>query len=199
LISGGPVKLTHLVLAVALGALVPLVPAAAQADRYTHADATADVYSTVGTTGTLTPAPDRSVGDVVSSTVKHKLRVVILQLVYRDLINDAEYDEHVFFVRTNKMTRTVRLFASSANPGGRAIMYKGKKKVSCHVRRHIDYTLNTAAVVVPRSCLGKPRWVKVAMGGVMFTGGTATDTTWIDDALSTGTDGTAVFGPRVFR
>lgn len=189
----------RLALAVAVGALVPLVPAAAQADRYTHADASGDVYSTVGATGTFAPAPDRAVGDVISSTVKHKKRTVILQLAYRDLVNDAEYDAHVFFVRTSKMTRTVRLVASSADPGGRAIMYKGKKKVSCHVRRHIDYTFNTATVVIPRSCLGKPRWVKAAMGGVMFTGGTATDTTWIDDALSTGTDGTAVFGPRVFR
>jgi len=98
------------------------------------------------------------------------------------------------------MTRIVRLYANSSNPGGRAFFYKGNgKKTSCHVRRHIDYTYNTATVVVPRSCLGKPRWVKVAMGSVLFTGNTATDTTWIDDAMSTGTDGTAVFGPKVFH
>lgn len=191
-------KLVRSLVAVATAALV-LVPSAAHADTYRHTDATGDVAANVGQSDSYTPAPDRVVGDVVASTIKHKKRTVILQLAYRDLVNDAEYDEHVFFVRTNKMTRTVRLFASSSNPGGRAIMFKGRKKVSCHVRRHIDYTLNTAAVVIPRSCLGQPRWVKVGMGGVMFTGFTASDTTWVDDAMSTGTDGTAMWSPKVFR
>jgi hypothetical protein len=185
---------------VAAATAVALAPTAAHANKYRHTDAVGDVYSVVGEAGPYTAAPDRVVGDVVSNTVIHKKRAVVLQLAYRDLVNDAEIDSHVFFIRTSKMTRTVRLYASDANPGGQAVFLKGNgKKVRCHVRRHIDYTYNTAQVVVPRSCLDNPRWVKVAMGGVMFTGTSATDTTWIDDAMSTGTDGTAVFGPKVRR
>jgi hypothetical protein len=188
-------------LVVAAAAAMALAPTAANANTYRHTDAVGDVYANVGEVDTYAPAPDRAIGDVVSNTIKHKKRAVLLKLAYRDLANNGEINTHVFFIRTNNMVRTVRLYATSANPGGKAVMTKGNhdKKVRCHVRRHIDYTLNTAQVVVPRSCLGNPRWVKVGMGAVLFSGTTPADTTWIDDAMSTGTDGTAVWSPKVRR
>jgi hypothetical protein len=193
-------RLVRSAILAAAAATVVLAPTVADADTYRHTDAVGDVYANVGEADTYAPAPDRAIGDVVSNTIKHKKRAVLLQLAYRDLVNNGEIDTHVFFIRTSRMTRTVRLYASSSNPGGKAVMYKGKNnKVRCHVRRHIDYTLNTAKVVVPRSCLGNPRWVKVGMGSVMFSGTTPADTTWVDDALSTGTDGAAVWSPKVRR
>ena len=181
-------------------AAVVLAPTVADADTFRHTDAVGDVYANVGEVDTYAPAPDRAIGDVVSNTIKHKKRAVLLRLGYRDLVNNGEINTHVFFIRTNKFVRTVRLYATSANPGGKAVMTKGHdKKVRCHVRRHIDYSLNTATVVVPRSCLDNPRWVKVGMGSVMFSGTTPADTTWIDDALTTGTNGSAVWSPKVRR
>jgi hypothetical protein len=194
------VKLSRAIITVAVAAVVPLLPAAAYADRYTHADPAGDVASTVGQSDTYTPAPERVEGDVISSTVKHGARTVVMTLVYRDLSDSAEVDGHVYFVHTSKMNRVVRLYANSTNPGGKAVLTKANgKKVSCHVRRHIDYNLNTAKVIVPRSCLGQPRWVKVGMGSVMFSAAGASGPVWIDDALSTGTNGRAVYGPKVFR
>jgi len=93
------VRLIRSALVLATAVAVPLIPTAAQADKYTHADATGDVYSTVGEAGTYTAAPDRVEGDIVSSTVRHKNRAVLMQMAYRDLTNDAEYDSHVFFIR----------------------------------------------------------------------------------------------------
>lgn len=196
--KGFPLKLLRSAVLMTAALAVPLVPTAAHADKYTHADGAGDVYSSVGQSGTYTPAPDRVIGDVLSSTIQHKRRNVVMRLQYRDLVNDSEYDAHVYLIHTSKMNRVVNLYASNLVPGGRAVMTKPNgKRVSCHIGRKIDYDLNTATVVVPRSCLGEPRWVKVAMGGVMFTGAGATDTTWLDDALSAGTSG--VFSPRVRR
>ena len=193
-------KLSRSLVAVAVAAVVPLLPAAAYADRHTVTDAAGDVASTVGQSDTYTPAPDRVEGDIVSSTVKHGARKVVMTLRYRDLSTSTEVDEHVFFVHTSKMTRVVRLFANASNPGGKAVLTKAHgKKVRCHVGRRIDYNLNTATVMVPRSCLGQPRWVKVGMGSVLFSDAGPSGQVWIDDALSTGTDGNAVFSPKVFR
>jgi hypothetical protein len=194
------VKLSRAIVTVAVAAVVPLLPAAAYADHYTRGDAAGDVASTVGQSDAYTPAPERVEGDVISSTVKHGARTVVMTLAYRDLADSAEVDEHVYFVHTNRMNRVVRLFANSSNPGGKAVLTKvNGKKVRCNVRRHIDYNLNTAKVIVPRSCLGQPRWVKVGMGSVMFSAAGASGTVWVDDALSTGTNGHPVYGPKVFR
>jgi len=193
-------KLLRSALVVTAAVVVPLLPTAAHADRYVHSDVAGDVASSVGSSTTFTPAPERVVGDVVSSMVNHKRRTVVLRLQYRDLANDSEYDEHVFFVHTSKMNRVVRLYASNAVPGGRAVMTKANgKKVACHVGRHIDYARNTATVIIPRSCLGQPRWVKAGLGGVMLAGLTQANTQWIDDALATGTNGSATYSPKVFR
>jgi hypothetical protein len=194
------VKLSRAIVTIAVAVVVPLLPATAYANRYSHGDAVGDVASTVGQSDTYTPAPERVEGDVISSSVKHGARTVVMTLAYRDLGDSPEIDEHVYFVHTSKMNRVVRLFANSTNPGGKAVLTKANgKKVRCHVRRHIDYNLNTAKVIVPRSCLGQPRWVKVGMGSVMFSAAGDTGPVWIDDALSTGTNGHPVYGPKVFR
>lgn len=191
-------KLARTILAVAVGALVPLVPTAAHANRYTHEDGTGDVFSAPYNSTAFTPAPDRAVGDVVSSSIQHKRRVVVMQLRYLDLEPSSEFNGHVFVIRTPTMRRIVALVATSAFPNGRAQMTKpNRKKVTCHIPHRIDYSLNTATVAVPRSCLGNPRWVRVGMAGTSFTGFTGADTMWFDDALGSGTQG--IYSPRVFR
>ena len=175
-----------------------LAPSAAQAKSWSHADATGDVFSAPYKSNAFTPAPDRVVGDVIGSSIRHKRRAVVMQLQYRDLELGSEINGHIFVIKTPSMRRVVTLAAASAFPNGRVEVQKPNgKKVSCRVPHRIDYTANTATVVVPRSCLGNPKWVKVAMAGASFTGFTSTSTMWIDDALSTGTS--TVYSPRVYR
>ena len=183
---------------VAATVVAVLAPSAAQAKSWSHADATGDVFSAPYKSNAFTPAPDRVVGDVIGSSIRHKRSAVVMQLQYRDLELGSEINGHIFLVKTPTMRRLVTLAAASAFPNGRIEVRKPSgKKVSCRVPHRIDYTANTATVVVPRSCLGKPKWVKVAMAGASFTGFTSTSTMWIDDALSTGTS--TVYSPRVYR
>ena len=189
-------KLVRSAVVAATVAAAVLAPTAAEARSWSHVDATGDVFTAPYNSTSFTPAPDRVVGDVVASSIRHKRRTVVMQLQYRDLELGSEINAHVFVVRTPTMRRIVTLVAASSFPNGRVRVTKpNKKKVTCRVPHRIDYTLNTATVVVPRSCLGNPRWVKVGMGGASFTGFQSTDTMWFDDALSSGTSG--LFSPAV--
>ena len=187
--------------ALALATVVAvLVPTAAEATPWTHPAATGEVSTAPATSTAPTPAPTRTVGDVVGSTIRHKRRAVVLQLLYLDLQANSEFNTHVFVIRTPSMRRVVTLVGNATFPGGRVRMTKPtrpKKAIACRIAHRIDYTAKTATVVVPRSCLGKPRWVQVAMVGMSFTGFTSSDTMWIDDALSNGTSG--IYSPRIFR
>jgi hypothetical protein len=72
------------------------------------------------------------------------------------------------------------------------------KKVSCHVTRKVDYTANTATVWVPRSCLGRPRWVKVGMA-VASSASPEFSPAHVDDARANGDFADPTWSPRVYR
>jgi hypothetical protein len=192
------VKLVRSVVLVATVAAAVLAPTAAEARSWSHVDASGDVYSGTYGSDSFAAAPDRSVGDVIGSTVRHKRRAIVMQLRYVDLEPGSEVNGHVFLVQTPTMRRVVTLVATSSFPNGRVRVTKpNDKAVKCRVPHKIDYTQNTATVVVPRSCLGRPRWIKVGMVGASFTGFHTGDPMWVDDALSSGTNG--VFSPRIYR
>ena len=194
-------KLVRSALVVSAATLIPLVPTAAHADRYTYSDHTGDVVSFTGDSDTPTPAPDRVIGDIAASAVAHRSSNVTLRMRYRDLARTDETAAHLFVIRTSKMTREVTVVAAQGFYGGRVIMTKlSGKTVSCRITRKIDYVANTVTVTVPRSCLGRPHWVKVGMASVVFTGMGSSDTQYVDDARTNGTLGSTVrFGPRVYR
>jgi len=178
-----------------------LAPAAAQANTYNHADAASDVVSFTGGSTTATPQPDRSNGDVVASTVKHNRTAVVARMTYRDLANVDGFNGHLFAFKTSKMRREVTVVSAAGVPSQVVMTKPNGKKVSCRVKRSLDYTAHTVTVRVPRSCLGHPRWVKVGMASLFMTGLKATDTQYADDALFGGGvhANSLTYSPRVFR
>lgn len=189
-------KLVRSALVAAAAMLVPLVPTAAHADSYTHTDAVGDVVSFEGTTDT--PAPAQVNGDIAWTKVRHKSRKIVLTTRYRDL-DGSGYSVHYFAIRTSKMTREVTLVTFPGHTGGKVMMSKPNgKNVRCHLTRLIDYTANTATVSVPRSCLGRPRWVKV--GAAFATSpSTAFGSGFADDAGTNGDFNKPAWSPKVFR
>jgi hypothetical protein len=70
----------------------------------------------------------------------------------------------------------------------------------------IDYTRNKVTLTVPRSCLGRPRWVEVAESTVRVedTSSSSTDPTaslnlYIDDAFSPYFTSNTHWSPKVHR
>ena len=191
-------KLVRSALVVAAAMTVPLVPTAAHADKYVASDALHDVAKLDGTTATL--QPDRTEGDIVRSSVRHRAKRVILTMRFSELSAVGLGDLHLFAIRSDKLNRLIVVDTGPDHWGGKVFVEKpnGKKVKGCSVRRTIDYAGNTATVSVPRSCLGKPRWVKVAMQHGTFV---TQDDLYVDDARATGLDAAASFhyGPRVYR
>lgn len=189
-------KLVRSALVVAAALTVPLVPTAAHADRYIHVDATQDVVKYVGET--VTPAPEQADGDIAYTKVRHRAHSVVLTIRYREL-NPGNYKVHYFAIRTAKMRRFVSLVSIPGHSAGKVLMTTAKdKKVRCHVTRKIDYTANSATVWVPRSCLGKPRWVKVGIAA-LDSDTSNLSTAYIDDARTTGNFSSPAWSPRVYR
>jgi hypothetical protein len=190
------VKFIRSALVLTAATLIPLMPTAAHADRLVQNDAVGDVVSVSGESAT--PLPDRTEGDIAYSKIRHRDRRVILTMRYRELSTGQDM-LHYFAIRTSKMTRYVYLSASTGHWGGVVQMRNAHdKKVRCHVTKKIDYTANTAMVSVPRSCLGKPRWVKVAMAQASYDASSAT-TFMIDDARANGNFTRPTWSPRVYR
>ena len=188
-------KLTRTAVLAATVAAV-LVPTAAQAKTYTSTDAANDVVTVTLPSGATAPAADRTEGDIVGSQVRHKARAVVLTMHFQEL-TAGQTALHWYGVRTSKMTRIVLLRAGLGQEGGRARLFKPNgDAVKCHVGHSIDYTANTATVRVPRSCLGKPRWVKAAMQEA--SPAATANQVYVDDAQSNG-GFLPVFGPRVRR
>jgi hypothetical protein len=191
-----------LVLAAVAAALV-LSPSSAFANRYYHADPAGDVLSgpVSSSTNPSIPEPGRTNGDIVASSVVHKKRAVAMRMQYRELGWNDEINAHLFVVRTPSMKRYVTVYATDGLRGGKVVMTKPSgKKVSCHMARKVDYTANSVSVVVPRSCLGKPRWVRAGMASVFYTGPDNSATVYIDDANTNGTLGAGpALGPKVRR
>lgn len=188
-------RLVRSAILVTAAAAVSLIPTAAHAKTYTSADQPNDVVILTLPGGTTAPAPERTEGDIVSSQVQHKARAVVLTMRYQEL-TAGQSAVHWYGIRTGKLTRIVLMQADSSHVGGRVRLFKPSgKPVRCHVGHSIDYTTNTATVRVPRSCLGKPRWVKVAMqAGAPTPDGKV----YVDDARSNG-GWLPVYGPRVRR
>lgn len=196
-------KFVRTALVVMAGALVPLVPTSAHADKLVQNDALSDVvsYSFTGEDETATPVPDRTEGDIAYSTIRHRARKVVLTMRFAEL-ETGEEKYFYYAIRTGKMTRYVALLTGSGHWGGRVDMRTARgKKVSCNVTRAIDYTANTATVRVPRKCLDRPRWVKVGMALAAFDGTAdpSSATVFLDDARANGEFNVPRWSPRVYR
>lgn len=185
----------------AAAALVPLLPRAAYADSYASTDSTGDVVSfpvSKSAPHTVSPAPQRTQGDVVGSNVAHRRHVVVLRMQYRELEPTGAAAGDVFVIRSSAATRVITVFTGPGYWEGKVTTENAAgHQVRCHVRHQVDYTANTATVVVPRSCLGRPRWVRAGMAALTFDD---LDTVFADDARAHGTVGdNPALGPRVRR
>ena len=189
-------KLVRSAVLVAASITATLLPTAAHADKYVRTDAPNDVVAFTGSTDTA--AHDQTNGDILRSTIRHRARKVVLTMRFSDL-NGSGYTVYAYAIRTSKTTRNVSLVTFPGHHSGKVLMTTSRgKTVHCRISRSIDYTANTATVGVPRSCLGRPRWVKVGMA--MVTSPTDKfETGFADDSGTNGDFSRPAWSPRVYR
>ncbi len=149
--------------AVALGLAVALIAVPAHADQLTVHDKAGDVSEgRVGSSGGTVVQSTIHEGDVLRTTFRHGPSNVVVTSTFRALNRVGTY--HAYFLRLQTGAKLYREVDVEAGPG----LWAGKvtvtrrdgTRVRCGVTHRIDYSLDTLRVVVPRSCLGKPVYVR---------------------------------------
>lgn len=180
--------------------------APAQAATYVHFDAAADQTRTTCVDATsCTDAVDPAVsnGDITRISARHAARRVFVHTTYTDLDVSADESAQLVRVVTNSGLRRFAVIYTAPNSADSTIVLTRPNgaPVRCrNITAARDTTANVMQVVIPRSCLGYPRWVKVGVGHVATAPGTATAAGVFDDAMLSGSLGDNIaLTPRVRR
>ncbi|MGO4255151.1 hypothetical protein [Marmoricola sp. RAF53] len=190
-------RITRVLAATAAAAALVVAPAAAWAGSDTHTDPSADVVSVKVQPTTVTSEPTQARGDIASIRVSHLKSTVRVKVRFRDLSPSGDGAGHYFALRSNNTLRYIDVEAGPGKWRGERTVYNAKdKKTTCRGASHkIDYTANTVLLVVPRACLGNPKWVRVAQYSIVAEN----DKVFADDARVTGYKDGFFYGPRVRR
>jgi hypothetical protein len=137
-------------------------------------------------------------GDITRLRAAHGTHRVKVRLQFQDLQKrNVDGFNHFTRVRTDEKMFLIRLHAYRGWWAGESLL-AAKRLLKCRgLKHHIDYAENTVRVSVPRSCLGRPKWVRVGAATNSFVKGT--DQLRFDDALSTGTAGEVPDEPALGR
>ncbi|MCW2855850.1 MAG: hypothetical protein JWR52_1465 [Marmoricola sp.] len=154
-------------------------------------------------------APTRRNGDISSVRLTHTRTSVRVFLRFVELNPTGEQHAYEYTIRTPRFTRSVTFGAwpGQAPPIDRGSYWTGSppmmfgahgNRLACSgMARTIDYGANTVLLVVPRRCLGYPRWVAV---GPRLTEVTGYLRGYFDDGYYSGTQlkNPPATGPRAY-
>lgn len=163
-------------------------------------DPTDDVWAIAeGENEEWVSAGDLPTADVVRAVVRHGRYKVAVKMTFTNLrrVEPQSY---------NAMLVSRRQYGAafvSAGPGrwkGRHVLVDGNwSKVKCPRLSHsIDYVTEQVTMSVPRSCIGRPNWVRVGMVNYMFHGETEEGFQEITDNPHTA-DPEGKFTQRLYR
>ena len=157
----------------ALGAVAPWVPAPALA---TTSDPSGDVVLRGVVDDSQTVDPDWDNGDIIGTTPSNIGREVVVKVNFEDLRKDVDSFTHELRVKTPRHEYQLFAFANEERWRGQFLLFRDGDRVPCRDLGHrISYPENEMDVIIPRSCLGRPAWVRV---------GWRTET-WVDVAEET--------------
>ena len=184
-------RATRAALALFAGVLVVAgLAAPANAERYIHRDPSRDVqkveFMNVDDNG-FVHAPRRKQGDVVKVKIWHQVRAVRVVGKYRQLDREGAIGQ---FVSIRTPDGRVHDFQVTAGPGA----WKGVEDDSeCIIGHGVNYKRDRFSMRISRSCLGRPRWVRVGVGVISFTDRAI----FADDAQSRRVRQNLTYSPRL--
>ena len=181
-------------LALFCGLAVALTPVAASAGTWRHADASGDIMRGYDS---YEPAPAETFGDIRNWKVEHTATRVIVRVHARDLRRDP-MAEFTVAVKTPNHE-----YASLGSLGRADQGYLNDATVGVPVdcagyRWRVDFATNDLVTSFPRSCIGRPSWIRVQ---VIFRHGVHdAQNFYIDWDYGTGRKGALFvpYGPRVY-
>jgi hypothetical protein len=176
----------------------------ASAASWAHDDAVGDVLSYTSTKHTESgpdPAPANTNTDVTRFTARHTARRVVLKTTLRDITTASGVIQYEIRTGTRRYGAFQRLGTNREMGPAFELMRGNGELVPCTgVRRSVDRITEQATVNIPRSCLGRPRWVRVGAGAVNFKETQTSFAAFVDDALRDGlVKDNLALSPRIQR
>ncbi|WP_154402669.1 hypothetical protein [Nocardioides speluncae] len=171
---------------VTLGLTAGVAPSA-YAEKLVRDDARRDVVRAIESDAgeTLQPAPRAADPDILRVAVDHRTTALLIRTKYAALDRRVVRTD-ALEIRTSagKRFEALTFVHKRGQWQGRTAIGTGSAGVDCPGLRHrFDYEANVATWTIPRSCIGRPRWVRVGVG----TGrGTWDGPFFIDDAFRKG-------------
>lgn len=163
-------------------------------------DPTGDVWTIAEGEGEeWVSAGDVPTADTTRGVVRHGRFNVVVRMTYTNL-RRVDPQSYSAVIRSRRQYGAVFVSAGPGRWKGRHQLVGGDySPVRCTRLSHsIDYDAERVVVSVPRSCLGRPRWVRAGLQSFMFRGETEEDFQEItDNPHSDGPEGGLT--PRLYR
>jgi hypothetical protein len=108
------------------------------------------------------PAPEARIGDFVRTTFRHQDRVVVIRSAFVELKRTGKrFTVWVDMRDQDGAKTTAGVRASPGNRAGRTLLFTSQgEDIPCNVRHRVNYERNVVRLVIPRRCLGMPRWLQ---------------------------------------
>lgn len=177
------------------------LPTAAHAAAEVHRDPAKDVLRIEDESPDTPRVPGQRTADIVKIASAHSRNLVAVTITLRDLPNaDFDYD---FRIKTPQAGFFELSFLKhDAGDTPQFDLWRVADEwveVACPGKsRRVDHTADTIRVAVPRSCLGRPAWVRTGAGANVLAGPNAG---YVDDARRKAayTLNRLALGPRLRR
>lgn len=172
---------------VTLGLTAGLAPSA-YAEKLVRTDPRHDVTKILSTTDDdVRPAPRASDPDIVRVAVDHRPRVLLVRTEYRALTRRVlRVDVIEIRTRSRQHFSATSVVARKGHWQGETFLEgrTAEGDIPCAGLRHrFDYANDVVTWTIPRSCIGRPRWVRVGIGAAR-----GSESYFIDDAFRRGFD-----------
>jgi hypothetical protein len=159
----GPIRVLFALLAAVL--LTGGLTGPAQAERYIHRDRAKDVRKvalmSMDDDGYVR-APRRKQGDYVKVKIWHQVRAVRVVGKFRKLDREGRGVIQIVTIKTPDGRE--QSFSVFAGPGFWKGVDDDEEGTNCVIGHRVNYRKNRFSMRISRSCLDRPRWVRVGVG-----------------------------------
>lgn len=193
-----PRRMAVLILAVALVAN----PTAGHAKSRVHADPGRDVVH-VDDNHRVTPAPNRRDGDIIRTRVWHSDSRVRMRVKFAELRRWPRFPRpnavYTRVVTNEGVRRWIYVKVTNPERGDLHMFRPDGEYARCKVRYSVSYRKNVVTIGFPRTCLSRPRWVRIGLEVLTppIEGiGWFKDDAWRRGVQETGNN---TLSPRIFR
>jgi hypothetical protein len=154
------------------------VPSAAHAQSVTVPDPRGDVMTQDEVSALFRIVPDHDELDIVRTRFSHGEHRIQVRMAFADLRRDSSRPNYyaLRIVSDRSPRRRVRV---GVELGRRTSVLRWVRPISCPVYHSIDYELDVVIIGLPRSCVGRPRWVRIGASVQGYSGiSTYEDAAW---------------------